>query len=130
MKKYIKLLAALMAVAVFACILPPAGAQTGEIRIMINNQILSTDNPPVIVEGRTLVPLRAIGEAMGCEVTWESSARTANLRNDTTIVSMQVGNRLVTTLSRAGDGARKVFEIDVPPMLINDRTYIPARAFA
>lgn len=38
------------------------------IKILINNQPLSTNTPPVIVDGRTLVPLRAIGEAMGCNM--------------------------------------------------------------
>ena len=101
-----------------------------DIKIIINNQTLQTDTPPVIVDGRTLVPLRAIGEAMGCEVTWVAATRTANLKNETTIVSMQIGNQWVTKVKRVGDGAQTVKEIDVPPMLINDRTYIPARAFA
>ncbi len=101
-----------------------------DIQILINNKPLIADDMPVIVEGRTLVPLRAIGEAMGCEVTWVEGTQTANLKNETTIVSMQINNLWISKKKRIGDGAVTNKQIDVPPMLINDRTYIPARAFA
>lgn len=100
------------------------------IKIMINNQTLNTNDPPVIIDGRTLVPLRAIGEAMGCEVIWVAGTETANLKNDTTIVSMQISNKWVTRVKRVTPDNPTRIEIDVPPMLINDKTYIPARAFA
>lgn len=100
------------------------------INVIINNKPLVAADAPVIVEGRTLVPLRAIGEAMGCEVTWVAGTQTANLKNETTIVSMQINNSWISKKKRIGDGAVTNKQIDVPPMLINDRTYIPARAFA
>ena len=111
-------------------ICPAATAQEDEIRILINNQPLYTSTPPVVVDGRTLVPFRAIGEAMGCEVIWVAATQTANLKNETIIVSMQIGNRWGNSVKRAGDGKEKRFELDVPPMLVNGTTYIPARAFA
>lgn len=101
-----------------------------EIKILINNQPLYTDTPPVIVNERTLVPLRAIGEAMGCTVTWINATQTANLMNDSIIVSMQIGSKFVGRKKRTGGGEPSYFEIDVPPQLINGSTYIPARAFA
>lgn len=99
------------------------------IKIMINNQELYTADNPVIVEGRTMLPLRAIGEAMGCEVIWVSGTQTANLKNESTIVSMQIGNTNITRVKRTNQ-EQKLLQTDVPPMLINDRTYIPVRAFA
>jgi len=99
-----------------------------DIRVMINNQELYTADKPVVVDGRTMLPLRAIGEAMGCEVIWVSGTQTANLRNESTIVSMQIGNTNITRVKRTNQ--QQKLQTDVPPMLINDKTYIPVRAFA
>ena len=100
-----------------------------DIRVMINNQELFTSDKPVVVDGRTMLPLRAIGEAMGCEVVWVSGTETANLKNESTIVSMQIGNTNITRVKR-NNQQQKLLQTDVPPMLINDKTYIPVRAFA
>ncbi|MBQ2941993.1 MAG: hypothetical protein IJD97_07155 [Clostridia bacterium] len=100
-----------------------------EIKVVINNKELYTEDKPVIVDGRTMLPLRAIGEAMGCEVIWVSGTQTANLKNESTIVSMQIGNKNISRVKRT-NMEQKLLQTDVAPMLINDRTYIPVRAFA
>ena len=70
-------------------------ASANDYKILINNQPLYTSVAPINQSGRILAPLRAIGEAMGCEVIWVAGTQTANLKNDTTIVSMQIGNKKV-----------------------------------
>ena len=40
---------------------------------------LELDSPPVIVDSRTLVPVRAISDALGVEVDWDGEARTVLL---------------------------------------------------
>ena len=44
------------------------------------------------MEGRTLVPVRAIFEAIGATVEWDNSTRTATGKKDGTIVSIQINN--------------------------------------
>lgn len=100
-----------------------------DIRVVINNQELYTEDKPVIVDGRTLLPLRALCEAMGCEVVWVAATSTANIKNDTTIISMQIGNTNITRVKRT-NMEQKLLTTDVPPMLINEKTYIPVRALA
>ncbi len=102
---------------------------SGDIKVVINNKELYCEDKPVIVDGRTMLPLRAIGEAMGCEVIWVSGTQTANLKNESTIVSMQIGNTNITRVKRTNQ-EQKLLQTDVAPMLINSRTYIPVRAFA
>ena len=130
MKKVRRIAGMLVTVIMIFSICPtqPVSAREGEITIIINNQVLHTDIPPLIIGNRTLVPLGPIAEAMGLTATWIAATRTANLANDNIIVSMQIDNKLVTTLKRAGDGERRVVEIDVPPQLIGGRTYVPVRA--
>lgn len=66
---------------------------------------------------------------MGCEVIWVNGTQTANLKNESTIVSMQIDNKNITKVKRTNQ-EKKLLQTDVPPMLINDKTYIPVRAFA
>lgn len=101
-----------------------------EIKILINNQPLYTNPAPLVIDGRTFVPVRPLGEAMGCTVTWVAATQTANLMNDSVIVSMQIGSKFVGKKKRAGSGEPSYTEIDAPARIINDSTYIPARAFA
>ena len=48
---------------------------TGEV----GGKVVTIDAPPVIVNGRTLVPLRFIAEIIGFEVQWDSETRTVFL---------------------------------------------------
>ncbi|MBR2476500.1 MAG: copper amine oxidase N-terminal domain-containing protein [Clostridia bacterium] len=46
--------------------------------VLIENgkeEVISFDVAPLIVEGRTLVPVRLIGEAFGCSVGWDNANR-------------------------------------------------------
>ena len=42
-----------------------------DITVYLNMRELAFDQPPIIQDGRTLVPVRAIFEALGAEVTWD-----------------------------------------------------------
>lgn len=101
-----------------------------DIKILINGKELQSADKAVMVDGRTLVPLRAIGEAMGCKVTWLNSAQTANLENETTKVAMKIGSTVVSKLKRVNAEVQSKIVIDVPPQFINEKTYIPLRALA
>lgn len=94
-----------------------------EIKILINNKFLQCDQPPVIVNNRTLVPMRAIFEALGVEVQWKDETQTAIGIKNNKVVSFTIGNKLINI-----NGAEK--DIDVPAQIINSRTMIPARAVA
>lgn len=42
----------------------------------VNDEIVPLDAAPVIIDGRTLIPLRFFGEALGCRVEWQEETRT------------------------------------------------------
>lgn len=126
MKKILLLLAAILTIFMFSTVVSAEGE---DIKIIINNQELHTPDKPKVVNGRTLLPLRAIGEAMGCEVIWVNGTKTANMKNESTIVSMQIGNKNITKVKRT-TMEQKLLTTDVPPTIINGKTYIPVRAFA
>ncbi len=88
--------------------------------VTLNGQQLSFDVPPTIDNGRTLVPLRAIFEAMGATVTWDQDTRTATaIKGDTTVV-LQIGSTSPTINGQ-------VKHLDVPAKIVNGRTLAPLR---
>ena len=94
-----------------------------DINVIVNGTALTFDQPPVVVDGRTLVPLRAIFEALGAEVKWEQSTQTVTaVRGDATI-TMQIGSNILKR-------NRENIELDVPAQIIGGRTLVPARAVA
>lgn len=95
-------------------------ATAGAVDLYVDMEKIATDTPPTIVEGRTLVPLRAIFEAIGAAVEWDQSTYTATgVKGDTTVV-VQLNN----TIAYVNGEART---LDVPAQLINNRTMVPAR---
>ena len=45
------------------------------IKLIVNNQEIQSDVPPQIIDGRTMVPIRAVGQALGCQVSWDGDQR-------------------------------------------------------
>jgi len=81
------------------------------------------DVQPVIVEGRTLVPLRVIFEALGLTVGWDSSTQTVTGEKKDLKVTLKIGNK-----TAAVNGANKT--LDVPANIVDGRTLVPARFVA
>ncbi len=95
-----------------------------DIKIEIDGRPIQSDVAPVILQGRTLVPARAIFEASGGEVTWTPD-RPSDIwiKYKEEIVYLQVGSPVAKV-----NGLEKA--MDVPASLINNRTLIPVRFVA
>lgn len=95
-------------------------AQAADIAILVDGERLSCDVPPVIEQGRTLVPLRAIFEALGAEVAWDGKTRTITGRKGDVTVKLVVRQKTAYVNGRA-------ITLDVPPKIVNGRTMVPLR---
>ncbi|MBI2874809.1 MAG: trypsin-like peptidase domain-containing protein [Firmicutes bacterium] len=49
------------------------------IRILVDGREVATDIPPTIIDGRTMVPVRFVSEALGAEVQWDAGTRTVRI---------------------------------------------------
>lgn len=78
------------------------------------------DVPPVIKEGRLLIPLRAISAAAGADVVYDHESKTITINQDDNTISMVIGEKFLTL------NGEKV-EIDVPATILENRTVIPLR---
>ncbi len=53
------------------------------VPVFLNGKAIETDVPGIILEGRTLLPVRAITEALGLSVQWDQETRTVFLEDGT-----------------------------------------------
>ena len=53
----------------------------GDSQMTVNGEVSELDSPPVIIDSRTLVPIRAIVEALDGKVQWYGETKTAVLQN-------------------------------------------------
>ncbi|PKM57959.1 MAG: hypothetical protein CVU98_03490 [Firmicutes bacterium HGW-Firmicutes-3] len=91
--------------------------------VFFKNRDVKFDTPPVIKEGRTLIPVRAITEAMGAAVTWNSEEKLVTIvKDDQTIVFDLLNNITYVNGVEA--------TIDVPAGVMNNRTMVPLRFIA
>lgn len=90
------------------------------IGLFLDGQALSTDVPPALINGRTLVPLRVVSESLGAAVTWISNREPIIIRKGSDEVSLQIG---VKTATRNGE----TLTLDVPAQVISNRTMVPLR---
>jgi len=95
----------------------------GGISVLINEKPLIFDVQPQLINGRTMVPMRKIFEALGAVVTWDDATQTVSAKKDDIIINMTIDSKVMFK-----NGTPKT--LDVPPTLINSRTLVPVRAIA
>lgn len=90
------------------------------ISVLLNGKKLDFTQSPVIENGTTLVPMRAIFEAMGATVDWNNDTKTVtSVKGDTTI-SLTLNKNTATVNG-------KEISLAVPAKLINENTMVPLR---
>lgn len=104
---------------------PPAKAQEqpGAIPVFIDGLPVVFDVQPVIANDRTLVPFRAIAEALNVDVAWDSAGQAVLASDGKTSVKLQIGSQ---TAFRNG----VTVTLEAPPVIIGGRTMVPLRFFS
>lgn len=101
-------------------IMCPVTMASGDINIIINGQPQTYDQMPVIVNDRTLVPLRGIFESLGAVVSWDDATKTIIGVKATKSIVLQIDNQFASINNQATT-------LDVAPTIINSRTMVPVR---
>ncbi|HHY92449.1 MAG TPA: copper amine oxidase N-terminal domain-containing protein, partial [Firmicutes bacterium] len=122
LRKRLAFFCCLLGVALLAALLTsgPARAAGSPIKLVINDQVVQPDAPPVIRNNRTLVPLRVISENLGAEVGWDNKTRTV------TVAGPGQGIKLVIGRSDALVNGKAV-KLDTPTVILGNRTFVPLR---
>lgn len=121
------LLAVLSSAMLFSAV--PVYAQT-PIVLQINNTIMTAngiekgiDSEPVIINNRTLLPIRAVIEEIGGTVNWDNEKQEITLTYQGDNIRLIIGN----TTAYLNDTA---IILDTAPVIINGRTMLPIRFIA
>lgn len=93
------------------------------LQVFLNGSVLALDPAPFVVSGRTMVPLRGVFEAMGAKVDYSVQNRRITAVRGGQTMEMTVGSR------NAVVNGQNVL-LDVPPQILNDRAFVPARFIA
>lgn len=108
---------------VFIILLPASTFAEGDIKVMIEDEYIQFDVQPQIIDGRTLLPLRAIFEALGLEVLWNDETRTITGMSHEKVIILGVDSTIAYV-----DGQQRY--LDVPSKIINGSTLVPVRFIA
>lgn len=97
------------------------------VTVILDGQTLQfpTQDPVIVGEGTTLVPMRTIFEALGAEVNWkeEDGVQTIIATTEDTTINMTINSQEFFV-----NGESK--SLEVPAQLMNDKTMVPLRAIS
>lgn len=91
-----------------------------DIAVVVDGVPLELETPPVMEAGRTLVPMRALFETLGAEVSWEEARREAAAVTPEREIVFAIDNPRA-----AVNGWVRM--MDVPARLVQDKTMVPLR---
>ncbi len=91
-------------------------------RVMLGGIELNGDVPPLILNNRTLVPVRLVSESLGATVTWDSKEYKVNIKKDNKDITLKIDSYKADV-----NKEEYILPDNVPAKIINNRTMVPVR---
>lgn len=122
----------------FLCIVLSVNANEN-ISVFLNGRLINFDQPPIVQNGITLVPMQVIFEALGADVFWWDEAEyIIAIKNDIKLVLSPNENKIFKFIGKdigefekkSNEGNLEGIMLDVAPQIINGRTLVPIRAIS
>lgn len=93
------------------------------IKVLVAGKPLVFDTQPQLLNGRVMLPLRGVLEALGSAVVWDAGSQTVTLSRENVQVKLTVGSRTAYCNGQA-------VNMGVAPLLVNGRVLVPFRFIA
>ncbi len=90
------------------------------MKVFVEGKKPEFDVPPVIKDGRTLIPVRAIVNTMGADVDWDPENKIVTIVKDDKTITLQIDSNEVFV-----NGVPVT--LDVPATIVEGRTMVPGR---
>jgi len=90
------------------------------ITVVVNDDYMIFEQPPIIVDGNTLVPMRAIFEKLGAKVVWNADNKSVTATKGPTAVWLQIDNSAAKIQNQDQT-------LEVAPRMVNGNTMVPLR---
>lgn len=97
-----------------------SSAYAEEISIIIDGEKVDGEDKPLLIQGRTLVPVRMVMEHIGADVNWISKEQKVSVRRGPQEIILKVG-------TDNGKVNGVTYSLDTSVQIIEGRTYIPLR---
>lgn len=95
------------------------------ITVTVDDEYVEFTEPPIIQNGRTLVPLRAIFEALNIKVEWDQDTKEITATKEDATIKLKIDD--LNFIIGNDEVGYIESEFDVAPQIINDTTYVPVR---
>lgn len=90
------------------------------ISVLIDGVKLYTPQAPVMIQGRVMLPMRSIFEALDASVKWNQKTKTVTATKDGTTVILKINSKTATINN-------KTVALDVPAKNLKGNTMVPVR---
>lgn len=110
---------------VFAVVLTCSLVYASDTDVYCDGEKIDFSEGPYIIDGATFVPVRALGDALGFNYTWDAQNSTVIVTSDVAIAWIQADNNAISVTK---DGMMYAIVTEAFPRIINDRIFIPLRA--
>lgn len=91
--------------------------------VVVYGNKVKFDVQPIIEDGRSLAPVKQIAESVGASVDWKPNDKRVILKRAGITITMQIGHEVAHVNN-------KPVKLDVPPQVVNGRTFLPVRFIA
>lgn len=98
----------------------PLVSASEELTLVIDGKTIEADVNPMIIDGRTMVPVRVLFDSFGADVLWNENLRQVIVSTKSTVIVFTIGSKTAYI-----DGVGR--PIDVPPVIVQGRTLVPIR---
>ncbi|MBQ4599736.1 MAG: copper amine oxidase N-terminal domain-containing protein [Clostridia bacterium] len=95
----------------------------GKTDYTLNGETKTMDVAPIIINDRTMLPVRYVAEALGAEIGWDGATSTATLKTADTEIKITVGAAEAIVNGQA-------VKLDSPAVIVSDRSFMPVRFVA
>lgn len=92
----------------------------GEVAATIDGEAVTNDVAPIIVNERTMLPIRFIAEELGATVDWNPETKTVTITLDEINIVIVIDEAVAMVNDEE-------ITLDSPAFIENDRTYLPLR---
>jgi hypothetical protein len=102
------------------------------IHIKVEDEDVIGDVPAILLNGRTMVPIRVVSEAFGANVEWDSVQYTVLIETDGIMTAQEDIKPMGSTYFKGMKTVNlvvggKLINSDVPAVIVNGRTMVPLR---
>ncbi len=120
MKNLRKTLCILLSMLLLLSVMPCAMANS-DVTVTLDGEKIEFDVKPQILNDRTMVPLRAIFEAFGAEVSWDETTRTVTSTKGDKTIKLTIDSPIMYVNDAE-------VTLDSPAVIVDSRTLVPVRA--